>query len=166
MMPLVWSILFGLATPWPLLISTQLSAERIFLIQLAIFFVTLVILSLTPLGVMLTPGAIQRANAHRAALGQFMIRGLERDDRHNGVLIYISLAEHYGRIVAADAAAETISQRQWQDVVDKMLGDIKQGAIGDGLIGAASRCADLLAAKFPPGKPGAYALPHRHFHLV
>ena len=166
MMPLVWSILVGLASPWPLLLFTHLSAERIFLAQLAIFLVALVILSLTPLGTMLTPRSVRRGNAHRAALGQFMIRGLSHSAARGNILIFVSMAEHYGRIVADDGAAAAISQSQWQDVVDKMLADIKIGDVDDALIAAASRCADLLAPIFPPGQAEAQKQARRHFHVV
>ena len=165
-MPLIWSILLGLAIPWPLLLLTEQSAERIFLTQLAVFLIALVILSLTPLGVMLTPRSVRRANAHRAALGQFMIRGMSHSAERDSVLIFVSLAERYGRIVADDGAAAAIAQSQWQGVVDKMLAEIGGGALGDALVGAAARCADLLAPRFPPGRLDAHRPPHRHFHLI
>jgi putative membrane protein len=166
LMPLVWSILLGLASPWPMLVFTHLSAERIYLTQLVIFFAALAILSLTPLGILMTPRSVQRGNAHRAALGQFMIRGLSHSAARGNILIFVSMAEHYGRIVADDGAAQAISQDQWQTVVDKMLADIKRGNVDDGLIAAASRCADLLAPKFPPGEGDAQKPPRRHFHVV
>jgi putative membrane protein len=165
-MPLVWSILLALAAPWPLLVLTEWSAEWIFLVQLAVFLIALALLSLTPLGIMLTPRYIRRANAHRAALGQFMIRGLSHGANRDSVLVFVSLAEHYGRIVADDSAAAAIGQSQWQAVVDRMLAEIKAGALGDALIGAASRCADLLAPKFPPGQGDPHRAPRQHFHVV
>jgi putative membrane protein len=164
--PLVWSILIGLAAPWPLLLFTQMSAERIFLIQLGVFLVALAILSLTPLGVALTPRSVQRANAHRAALGQFMIRGLPRNPERNGVLIYVSLTEHYGRIIADEAAAAAIPQGEWQNVVNKMLAGIQRGAVADSLIAAGQNCADLLAPRFPPRAADAARQAHGHFHLI
>jgi putative membrane protein len=164
--PLVWSILIALAAPWPLLMFTQMSAERIFLIQLGVFLVALAILSLTPLGVGLTPKSVRRANAHRAALGQFMIRGLSHSPERNGVLIYVSLTEHYGRIVADEAAAAAIGQGEWQSVVNKMLAGISAGGVADALIGAGQSCADLLAPRFPPRPADAASQVHGHFHLI
>jgi putative membrane protein len=166
MIPLIWSILIALAAPWPLLLFTQLSAERIFLMQLGLFLVVLAILSLTALGVALTPRSVQRANAHRAALGQFMIRGIPRNPERNGVLIYVSLTEHYGRIVADEAAAAAIGQGEWQGVVNKMLAGIKRGAVADSLIAAGQSCGDLLAPRFPPKAADPGRPTHGHFHLI
>ena len=165
-MPLVWSILLALAAPWPLLLLSQLSAERIFLIQLGVFLVALAALSLTPFGVALTPRSVRRANAHRAALGQFVIRGLARRPERNGVLIYVSLSERYGRIIADDAASAAVAQGEWQGVVNKMLAGIKRGDVADSLIGAGQSCADLLAPRFPPQAVDAERTAHGHFHLV
>ena len=164
-MPLIWSILVALAAPWPLLMMSEWSGERIFLAQLGVFLIALVVLTLTPLGIGLTPRSARRANAHRAALGQFMIRGLSHSDARANVLIFVSLAEHYGRIVADDGAAAKVSQSQWQAVVDDMLAAIKGGDLAGALSAAASRCADLLAPNFPPGEEPAHT-PRRHFHLA
>ena len=38
MAPLLWTGLLGLLTPWPLLMFTQLSAQRIFLAQILVCF--------------------------------------------------------------------------------------------------------------------------------
>jgi putative membrane protein len=148
-MPLIWSALIALAAPWPLLAFTELSAERIFLAQLAIFLVALGILSLPGLRLRLTPAGVRRANAHRAALEQFVLRGVTHCAERNGVLIYVSLAERYARVVADDGAAKAIDQNQWRAVVDTLTGQMKTGATGEALIGAAANCGDLLARHFP-----------------
>ena len=164
-MPLLWSGLITLATPWPLLVFTLLSAERIFLIQLIVCLVSLTALSFGPLRVLLTPGQVRRANAHRAALVQYAVRGMDRAFDRNGVLIYLSLAEHYARIVADEGACRVVSAAQWQAVVDTLVADVRTRGPVEALSGAASRCADLLAPEFPadPSKP---ALQVHRFHVV
>ena len=148
--PLIWSAVVALAAPWPLLFFTDLSAERIFIAQLAIFLATLALLSLPGLRWRLTPGAVRRLNAHRAAIEQFVIRGVTHCAERNGVLIYVSLAERYARIIADDGAARVIGQNEWRAIVDRLTGDMKGGATGQALIGAATSCGDLLARHFPP----------------
>ena len=164
-MPVVASALAALIAPWPLLLLTQLSAQRIFIVQLLVFLCLLALLSLTPLGRAMTPGAVRRANAHRAALGQFMVRGVDRSAARSGVLVYVSLAERYVRIVPDDGAAAAIPPARWQPVVDAMIAKIKAGAVADGLCEAATRCADLLSAEFP-ASPSAPPRPRQQFHLV
>jgi putative membrane protein len=147
--PLIWSALIALIAPWPLLIFTDLSGERIFIAQLAVFLVVFAILSLPALRLRLTPRRLLRSNAHRAAIEQFVIRGVTHSAARNGVLIYVSLAERYARIVADDGAAKAIRQSEWKAIVDKLTGDMGTGAPTDALIEAATRCGDLLAEHFP-----------------
>ncbi len=163
--PLLWGGALALVTPWPLLVFTQLSAQRIFIAQLAVCFAATVILSLSLVRFRLTPASVRRANAHRAALVQFSVRGLDRAGERNGVLIYVSLAERYARVVAAEAASHAIAQGQWQQLVDALVVDLRERSAPEALAKAAARCADLLAPTFPP--VGDDAPQHRqHFHVV
>ena len=45
-MPALWSALFALAAPWPMMALTHLSAQRIFLVQCAIFAGLLLVFSI------------------------------------------------------------------------------------------------------------------------
>jgi putative membrane protein len=162
--PLLASGLLGLLTPWPLLIFTQLSAQRIFLAQLVVCLAASAILMLSPLGLRLTPRRLQRANAHRAALAQFQLRELDRIGERSGVLIYVSLAERYARVVAAEAAVQAIAQDQWQAFVDALVVDMGKCSPAEALASAAPRCAELLASAFPPtGEPPQH---RQHFHVI
>ncbi len=162
--PLLWTGLLGLLTPWPLLMFTQLSAQRIFLAQLIVCFAASAILMLSPLRSQLTPRGVRRVNAHRAALVQFQLRERDRIADRRGVLIYVSLAERYARVVAAESAARAIPQDQWQALVDALVADLRARGPAEALASAAPRCADLLAPAFPPTSA---APQHRqHFHVV
>ena len=162
--PLLASGLLGLLTPWPLLMFTQLSAQRIFLAQLVVCFVTSAILMLSPLRLRLTPRSVRRAHAHRAALAQFQLRELDRIAGRSGVLVYVSLAERYARVVAAEAAAQAIAQDQWQAFVDALVGDMGKYGPAEALARAAPRCADVLAPAFPP--TGELPQRRQHFHVI
>jgi len=161
--PFVFSALLGLVTPWPLLALTEISAERIFLIQLTVFFFALLLLTAPRVALLLTPARFKRANAHRAALEQFALRGLTHGAERNGVLLYVSLAERFARILADESAAKAVPQREWQALIDQLLADMRRDATADALIGAAMRCGDLLAEHFPPRDGVARPLLHR-FH--
>jgi putative membrane protein len=164
-LPFIWSALIALLAPWPLLAFTEISAERIYLIQLAVFVVGILTLTLPALRLLLTPARVRRANAHRAALEQFALRGLTHGAERNGVLLYVSLAERFARVIADEGAAKAIPQKEWQALIDELLSEMKRGAIPDALIGAASRCGDLLAQHFPPRDGAARPIFHR-FHIV
>jgi putative membrane protein len=158
--PILWSALLALATPWPLMAMTELSAQRIFLIQIAVFIVLSLLFFPEPIRMALIPRAVQRARAHRGAIEQFFTRGLSRTPERNGILIYVSLAEHYARIVADDGIADKVTHHDWQKAVDLLVSHIGEGQIADGFIAAIDSCTDVLARHYPPGGPHN-ALPDR-----
>jgi len=165
LMPMLWSGLLALATPWPLLIFTRLSAERIFLAQLAVCVVAMAVLSLQRVRVLLIPRQARRTHAHRAALVQYAVRGIDRAPDRAGVLVYVSLAERYARVIADEGACRVVSAAQWQSVVDELVADLGGGRTARAMSNAAARCADLLAPDFP-ANPGA-PMPHgQRFHVV
>jgi len=152
--PLAMALVLILAAPWPLLLLTRVSAERIFAFQLGLALVALALASFTSVRVWLTPRRARRANAHKAALAQFAVRGGEHAPERNAVLIYVSLAERYARIVAGDEASRHISAQQWQGVVDGLTADMAKGDLKAAMSGAAGKAADMLAPHFPPiGEP-------------
>jgi putative membrane protein len=160
---LLGACLIALFAPLPLLLFTQLSAHRIYIVQLLIAILAAVLGSLPFVRRTLTPKRVQRSAAHRAALAQFVLRGIDRSQC--GVLVYVSLAEHYIRILPADEAARVISRERWQVVVDEALPPLAAGAIETALKGLATRCAEILAGPFPPGTVATH--PERaRFHIV
>ena len=97
---LLGACILALAAPLPLLLFTELSAHRIYVAQLLVAILAGVMGSLPPVRRWLTPKRVARSAGHRAALAQFTLRGLDRSQC--GALIYVSLAEHYIRIVPAE----------------------------------------------------------------
>jgi putative membrane protein len=158
--PILWSSLLALFTPWPLIYFTQWSVQRIFLAQLIVFLVAALAFSWAPLRILLVPRALQRARAHRAALEQFVLRGISRTRNRCGVLIFVSLAEHYARIVADEGVAQKVHASEWQAAVDALTMHIHESHIAAGFITAIERCGAVLAEHAPPDG-SANALPDR-----
>ncbi len=148
-----WSALLALMIPWILVGLSDLSVRQILLAQIILFTLLFVVASATRVRFWLVPRRIRRAQAHRAAMEQFMIRGMARKKNRAGVLIFVSLAEHYARIVADDGIAEKVQQEVWQGAIDALLGHVKDGRIADGFIVAVETCGAVLAEHFPPGGP-------------
>src|SRR5437667_7759937 len=86
----LWAALAALISPWPLIVFTQQSVQRIFFIQIAVFLATALVLSWPPVRMALVPRAVRRARAHRAAVEQFFARGLTHTRDRTGVLIFVS----------------------------------------------------------------------------
>ena len=148
--PILWASLLALFTPWPLIYFTQWSVQRIFLAQLIVFLVAALAFSWPPLRILLVPRAVQRARAHRAALEQFVLRGISRTRNRCGVLIFVSLAEHYARIIADDGVAQKVHAAEWQAAIDALTTHMRDGRIASGFIAAIERCGTVLAEHAPP----------------
>ena len=97
---LLGACIVALATPLPLLLFTELSAHRIYVAQLLVAILAAVLGSLPPVRRWLVPKRWARSASHQAALAQFVLRGIDRSQC--GALVYVSLAEHYIRIVPAE----------------------------------------------------------------
>jgi putative membrane protein len=152
--PILWATALTLFVPWPLIDFTQLSVQRIFLIQLVVFIVAGLIFSWMPLRLLLVPRALQRARAHRAAIEQFVIRGISHTKNRTGILIFVSLAEHYARIVADEGIAAKVPEAEWQAAIDALIEHMRADEVAAGFTAAVARCGEVLARHAPPdGSP-------------
>jgi putative membrane protein len=152
--PILWASVLALIAPWPLIDFTPWSVQRIFLIQIAVFIVAALVFSWMPLRLLLVPRAVRRARAHRAALEQFVVRRVAHTKQRTGVLIFVSLAERYARIIADDGIAEKVQGAEWQAAIDALTGHMREGRIAQGFVAAIERCGAVLAAHAPPdGSP-------------
>jgi putative membrane protein len=152
--PILWAVALTLFTPWPLIDFTQWSVQRIFLLQLVVFIVAGLVFSWMPLRLLLVPRAVQRARAHRAAIEQFVVRGISRTKNRTGVLIFVSLAEHYARIIADEGIAAKVQNSEWQVAIDALTAHMRADQIAAGFTAAIERCGEVLAQHAPPdGSP-------------
>jgi putative membrane protein len=161
--PLIWAVLVALATPSPLIILTRLSVQRIYIIQLLVFLACLVLLSLPRIRMWLVPRKIARTRAHRAAMEQFMIRGMSHTRDRTGILIFVSLAERYARIIADEGIARQVPQARWNQAVAQLTQQAASGALAEGLAEAIQNCGDILAGPFPRRADNINELPDRLF---
>ena len=148
--PILWASMLALFAPWPLIEFTPWSVQRIYVIQIAVFLAAALLFSLTPLRLALVPRAVRRARAHRAALEQFVVRRVAHTKNRSGVLIFVSLAERYARIIADEGIAEKVPNSEWQAALDALTGNMREGRIAAGFCAAIERCGAVLAAHAPP----------------
>lgn len=160
-LPMLLAALAALFLPWPLVAFTQLPVNVILLLQLLTFFVLSLLLCMPRVRIALVPRAARRAMAHRMAMEQFMIRGIGRKADRTGVLIFVSLAERYARIVADRAIADRVSHHQWQQAIDALIAHTRHGRIADGYIAAIEICGRVLEANFPRHEGSRAELPDR-----
>jgi putative membrane protein len=158
--PIIWASVLALLTPWPLVEFTEWSVQRIFLIQIVLFIVFALIFSWMPLRLRLVPRAVRRARAHRAALEQFALRRVAHTKNRAGVLIFVSLAERYARIVADEGIAQKVPGSEWQGAIDALVSHMSAGRVAAGFTAAIERCGAVLAT-YAPADGSANELPNR-----
>lgn len=159
--PVLAAALAALALPWLLMALTTLPVQAILGLQLGLFAVLVLLLGLPRVRAILLPPGTRRTLAHRAAMEQFMARGIGRTEGRTGVLVFVSLAERYARIVADEAIAARVPQAQWQEAIDALVGHMRDGRVADGFVEAIGRCGDVLAAHFPQMPGDRPELPDR-----
>jgi putative membrane protein len=160
-LPILLAAAVALALPWLLVAFTEFSVHRILLLQDIVFFALTVLLCLPRVRVALMPRALRRAAAHRAAAEQFLIRGIARKKDRSGILIFVSLAERYARIVADEGIVARVPQSEWQGAVDLLIAHMRAGRMADGFISAIEACGLVLMTHFPRTKMSRDELPDR-----
>jgi putative membrane protein len=134
-------------------------------LQVLLFLVLLAAASVPRVGTALIPRATRRALAHRAAMEQFVIRGVARKKERTGILIFVSMAERYARIIADEGIDKHVSQSEWQEAVDALVEHKRHGRIADGFVEAIDRCGRVLAKHFPRTETSHDELPDRIYVL-
>lgn len=161
LVPVAWAALVALTVPAPLIYLTTWPAGLIYLVQLAAFIVTAAVFSLPAIRFRVVPNQAMRERAHVEAMRQFLAQGLHLTEHRTGVLVFVSVVEHYAEIVADSGINAKVVPAVWQDAVDAAVAAIREGRIGDGLVAAVERCGAVLAEHFPPGAINRDEVPNK-----
>lgn len=160
-LPVLLAAIAALVLPWLLVAFTGMTVYRILSLQALLFIVLLLVLCLPQVRVALLPRKARRAGAHRVAMEEFARRGLGRASSPPGILVFVSLAERYARIIADDAVAARVRPSEWQAAIDALITHMRDGRIADGFIAAIDKCGNELATHFPRSEVHPEALPDR-----
>lgn len=160
-LPILVAALIAFMLPWLFVAFTEMSVTRILLLQVVTFLALAVLLCLPRVRIALVPHAARRAIAHRVAMEQFIIRGIGRKKDRTGVLIFVSLAERYARIIADQGIAMRVPQSEWQGAVDLLIAHMRGGSIAEGFVSAIDRCGKVLESHFPRSETSHDELPDR-----
>jgi putative membrane protein len=121
-----------------------------FMIVAAAVLLSAVLFTWAPLRLRIVPGAVQRAAVARLARAEFAARVAGQTRAANGVLIFISLAEHGVEILPERGIAAAVPEAKWHEVVDALVTEVRSGALVRGIVRATIATADILATVFPP----------------
>lgn len=165
-LPILLAALAALALPWLLVAATPLPVLTILAWQAVAFVGFAILLSLPPVRVALIPRRVRRAMAFRVATEQFFTRAVSRKRDRSGILIFVSLAEHYARIIADDGIAARVPPAHWQAALEALVTHSREDHIADGFVAAIELCGDVLAEHFPREEgEGRNELPDRIYFI-
>lgn len=125
------------------------------------FLAMLLLMAWRPLRLWLTPAPIKSARVHARALTCFRIGAEGRTTGRTGILIYLSLAEHRAEIIADVAIASKVSPEVWGDAMHALLGPIRAGQVGEGMVAAIGKVGAVLAEHLPRAADDENELPDR-----
>src|SRR5690606_10122969 len=81
---------------------------------LAAFLTAMLLLRFMPsLRIPLVPRRVRYKRAHLNAVQQFVARNVHITENRTGILLFVSLAEHYAEVVADAGINSRVSQEEW-----------------------------------------------------
>jgi putative membrane protein len=111
------------------------------------------------------PRRLRYQRAHRAAVAQFLATNVHATKWRTGVLVLVSMAEHYAEIVADAGINARVPQERWNEIVAHLVGHAAKGEIVAGFEHAVAEAGALLAREFPRGQADPNELADRLVEL-
>ena len=109
------------------------------------------------------PSSVKQQRAARHAREQFFLQNLHKTEAHTGVLVFVSVAEHYVEIIVDSAIAEAVDDQLWKQVVDDFIVHVRRGDIANGFDSTIEQCRLILWKHFPAPEGRPDELPN---HLI
>lgn len=134
-------------------------------LQLLSFAVLALILSRPAIAARLTPRAVRHRRAARFAAAVFLERGLAGVRARNGVLLFVSLAEHHIEVIADRAVFARVDPAEWLAIVESFTSQVRRGDLADAFVAALERLATVLAVAFPRAADDVNEIPDRLVEL-
>jgi putative membrane protein len=133
--------------------------------QAVAFLIVRYTLGWTPLRLALTPRATKARRVRRRAVQYFRVGAESRTAGREGVLLYLSTAEHRAEIVADAAVHRAVPAERWGDAMAALVVAVKDGRPADGMADAATAIGVILAEHFPKTSDNPNELPDRVIEL-
>ncbi len=161
LVPIAWASALALLIPLPLLLLTRWPTAWIYLMQLAVFLLSAIVLSHRSLRFKIVPRHARHRHAHNEAMRQFFAQGLDKTEDRTGVLIFASAGERYAEIVADIGIAAKVPASVWDYAIADLVSAIGDDRPADGFVAAIEQCGAVLAEHFPPNALNRDQLPNK-----
>ena len=129
------------------------------------FLIVRYALAWMPLRMALTPGRTKTRRVRRRAIEIFRTGAERKTAGRTGILLYLSLAEHRAEIVADRAIHAKVEPEIWGEAMAALIGEVKAGRPGRGMVKAVGKIGAVLAQVLPPREDNPNELPDRVVEL-
>lgn len=174
--PILWAALAALSVPGLyfayLAVTTGGWIEPNHIASLSTWLYPLQVLVFLGLGMLfqipaarlwIIPSSVKQLRAARHAREQFFLQNLHKTEGHTGVLIFVSVAEHYVEIIVDSAIADAVDDKLWKQSVDEFIAHVQRGEIAKGFDNTIEHCREILWEHFPAPEGRPDELPN---HLI
>lgn len=135
------------------------------LTQAAVFLLAALLVAAGPVRRWLTPASLKAERVHRAAMEQFLAKGLHLTQGRTGVLLFASLAERRAEVIADEGIYAAAPNAVWDEVVQLLIAGLERKSPADGFVAAIKRSGEILAEHVPPTPDNPNELPDRLVEL-
>jgi len=147
---LFWSALLALCFPaFFLLMDWYLPIHYLLASQLMLFCLFWLIIDKTPIKFWLLPKNMGHSCAHKNACEQFIECGVHLTRHHTGIMLFVSVSEHYVEIMADKGISDIVPQEKWDTIIEHFTTHIKNNQIEAGFVEAIYACGDILKNYIP-----------------
>ena len=166
--PMLWAALLALSVPglyflfqhfstngWTYSGESVDSLARVYYVQVLVFLGLGMLIQYPPFRFCLVPKSVKHGRAARHAREQFLLQNLHQTASRTGVMVFVSVAEHYVEIIVDTEVAAVVDNDVWVNTVDEFVSCIKRGEIAEGFTRTINHCDEVLSKNFPDkgGKP-------------
>jgi len=119
---------------------------------LAAFATAMALLWFVPtVRMLLVPRRIRYKRAHLNALQQFLARNVHITEHRTGILLFVSMAEHYAEVIADAGIHARVEQDEWNSIVATLTHHASRSEVAEGFVLAIGQAGNLLEKHFPAG---------------
>lgn len=162
--PYLWAALLALLVPGILSLGIiPLAVNLHYLVQICTFLGAAVLFNWPAVKVHLIPPGVRKLRAHRLAQEQFFLQNLHTTPGRTGVLLFVSVAEHYVEIIADRGINDVVADSAWKVIVERFVQHVRDKQVAEGFVSTIGACGELLAEHFPASDKTDNELPD---HLV
>ncbi len=166
--PMLWAALLSLSVPGLYFLFQHFSTNgwtysgesvdelvRVYYVQVLLFLGLGMLIQYPPFRFWLVPQSIKHGRAARHAREQFLLQNLHQTASRTGVLVFVSVAEHYVEIIVDTEVAAVVDNDVWVETVNEFISCTKRGEIAEGFTRTINHCDEVLSKHFPDkgGKP-------------